>query len=99
MKTIRWGIRLNQKSKIKDENVHIFLTASGRVVKPSGQPDRFFTVFFTPSLILSTWVVPLPALVGNDRLVMGGGGAAPTANIFDLQEKEAFDQLDHPRTN
>ena len=30
MKRIRWGIRLNQKSKIKDENVHIFLTASGR---------------------------------------------------------------------
>ena len=50
MKRIRWGIRLNQKSKIKDENVHIFLTASGRVVKPSGQPDRFFTVFLKASL-------------------------------------------------
>ena len=38
------------KSKVKVENFHIFLTASGEGgVNPSGQPDRFFPVFFYDS--------------------------------------------------
>ena len=36
----------NPKHGNLSRNVHIYLTASGEGVNPSGQPDRLFTVFF-----------------------------------------------------
>ena len=42
-------LTINQSQKLKLIFFHIFLTASGEReggVNPSGQPDRFFTVFF-----------------------------------------------------
>ena len=52
MKRIRWGIRLNQKSKIKDENVHIFLTASGEGGQTKRSAWPLFHSFFC-------WRLPL----------------------------------------
>ena len=42
----------NPKHGNLSRNVHIYLTASGEGVNPSGQPDRLFTVFIGPRL---TW--------------------------------------------
>ena len=41
-------LTINQSQKLKLIFFHIFLTASGEGggVNPSGQPDRFFPVFF-----------------------------------------------------
>ena len=53
--SFRFVYNQNIKSKIKVKKFHIFLTASGEGgVNPSGQPDRFFPVFFLITS-LSLW--------------------------------------------
>ena len=61
-------LTINQSQKLKLIFFHIFLTASGEGgVNPSGQPDRFFPVFFLTTSLRNKrglkWPPPIPGRV------------------------------------